>query len=177
MASQLRVDKILPVDGAPTGGGGGIVQIKQVYKIDEFTSESASFVDVTGMQVSITPKFNTSKILITANIGCAAEAWNYGACLLKVVYASDNTNYADIGLPTSGTKDCHMAQNLYANDNSNTQRNFTHVNWCYLHSPATTNQIGYKLQGRIENTGTWWVNRSAAEWNTPSSITLMEVSA
>ena len=29
MSSQLRVDKILPVDGAPTGGGGGIVQVKQ----------------------------------------------------------------------------------------------------------------------------------------------------
>ena len=27
MASQLRVDKILPVDGAPTGGGGGIIQV------------------------------------------------------------------------------------------------------------------------------------------------------
>ena len=29
MSSQLRVDKIVPVDGAPTGGGGGIIQIKQ----------------------------------------------------------------------------------------------------------------------------------------------------
>ena len=29
MASQLRVDKIVPVDGAPTGGGGGIIQIVQ----------------------------------------------------------------------------------------------------------------------------------------------------
>ena len=27
MSSQLRVDKILPVDGAPTGGGGGIIQM------------------------------------------------------------------------------------------------------------------------------------------------------
>ena len=29
MASELRVDKIVPVDGVPTGGGGGIVQVKQ----------------------------------------------------------------------------------------------------------------------------------------------------
>ena len=27
MASQLRVDKIVPVDGVPTGGGGGIIQV------------------------------------------------------------------------------------------------------------------------------------------------------
>jgi len=29
MASKLRVDSILPVDGAPTGGGGGIIQVVQ----------------------------------------------------------------------------------------------------------------------------------------------------
>ena len=29
MASKLRVDSILPVDGAPSGGGGGIIQVKQ----------------------------------------------------------------------------------------------------------------------------------------------------
>ena len=29
MASELRVDKIIPVNGIPTGGGGGIIQIKQ----------------------------------------------------------------------------------------------------------------------------------------------------
>ena len=27
MTSQLRVDKIVPVDGAPSGGGGGIIQV------------------------------------------------------------------------------------------------------------------------------------------------------
>ena len=32
MTSQLRVDKIVPVDGAPTSGGGGIVQVKQTLK-------------------------------------------------------------------------------------------------------------------------------------------------
>ena len=32
MASKLRVDSILPVDGAPTGGGGGIIQVVQVIK-------------------------------------------------------------------------------------------------------------------------------------------------
>ena len=29
MASELRVDKIVPTDGVPTGGGGGIIQGKQ----------------------------------------------------------------------------------------------------------------------------------------------------
>ena len=177
MASKLRVNSILPVDGAPTGGGGGIVQVKQVYKNDEFTSESATFVDVTGMQVSITPKFNTSKILVRADVHCASEAWNYGPCILKVVYAPDNSTYGDIAMPATGTHVGHMLQQLYSNNNSNTEQNASSVNWQYLHSPATTSQIGYKLQGRIQLAGSWWVNRSAAGHYAVSSITLMEVSA
>ena len=65
MASQLRVDKILPVDGAPTCGGGGIIQIQQTVKTDAFTtSTTGSVQDVTGANVSITPKFATSKIFV-----------------------------------------------------------------------------------------------------------------
>ena len=29
MASELRVDKIIPYDGVPSGGGGGIIQVVQ----------------------------------------------------------------------------------------------------------------------------------------------------
>ena len=34
MASELRVDKIIPTTGAPTNGGGGIVQVVFVEKSD-----------------------------------------------------------------------------------------------------------------------------------------------
>ena len=64
MASQLRVDKIVPVDGAPSGGGGGIVQCVSTTKTDTFTTASTSFTDVTGLSATITPKFSTSKIFV-----------------------------------------------------------------------------------------------------------------
>ena len=67
MASQLRVDKIVPVDGAPTGGGGGIIQIVQATLDTKTSTTSTSYTD-TGLSVSITPKFSTSKILIRYNI-------------------------------------------------------------------------------------------------------------
>ena len=68
MASQLRVDKILPVDGAPTDGGGGIVQV--VYAEDNNAESLGAFTNngadspVNIMSASITPKFSTSKILV-----------------------------------------------------------------------------------------------------------------
>ena len=30
MSSELRVDKIVPVDGVPTGGGGGVIQVVSI---------------------------------------------------------------------------------------------------------------------------------------------------
>ena len=64
MASQLRVDKILPVAGAPTDGGGGIVQV--VYAEDNTAASLGNFTNtgadspVNIMSASITPKFSTS---------------------------------------------------------------------------------------------------------------------
>ena len=43
MSSQLRVDKILPVDGAPTGGGGGIIQVVQATLDTKTSTTSTSY--------------------------------------------------------------------------------------------------------------------------------------
>ena len=75
MASKLRVDSILPVDGAPTNGGGGIIQVKQTVKTDTFSTLNETFTDVTGLSVSITPKFNTSKIMVSYS-GCGGSNQN-----------------------------------------------------------------------------------------------------
>ena len=64
MSSELRVDKIIPTGGVPTGGGGGIIQVVSAYKGDNFSTSSTTFVDITGLSATITPKFSTSKILV-----------------------------------------------------------------------------------------------------------------
>ena len=78
MASELRVDKIIPTDGVPTGGGGGIIQIQQTIKTDSFDSNNQNLVDITGMNVSITPKFSTSKILVQVHLNFGGSANMYG---------------------------------------------------------------------------------------------------
>ena len=69
MSSELRVDKIIPVDGVPTSGGGGIVQtvFAENNTIQTFSFNSSSFSPQTVCSASITPKFNTSKILVSFN--------------------------------------------------------------------------------------------------------------
>ena len=77
MASELRVDKIVPVDGVGSdsgtepGGtasqltyGGGIIQMVQFCQgIGQVNSPNENQFD-TGLTCTITPKSNTSKILV-----------------------------------------------------------------------------------------------------------------
>ena len=74
MSSVLRVDKIVPVDGVPTGGGGGIIQIVHKDYRDFFSTTALIPLDDTipqnteGEEVftqSITPTRSDSKILMT----------------------------------------------------------------------------------------------------------------
>ena len=104
MSSQLRVDKILPVDGAPTGGGGGIIQVVQaVVSVVTFNTTSTSKVDITGMSVSITPKFNTSKILISSHLTYGSNNYNFYCDLLRdstVLGAPSSLSLIHISEPT-----------------------------------------------------------------------------
>ena len=77
MSSELRVDKIKPVDGIGTDTstvkyGGGIIQIKQLQLTNNdvggffLQSGSTSYTQTnTAFSLSITPKFNTSKIYVS----------------------------------------------------------------------------------------------------------------
>ena len=129
MSSQLRVDKILPVDGAPSGGGGGIIQVINTIKTDTFsTSANLNTKEtITGLTATITPKFNTSKILI------------------------QHTNTA------CGTRDASTHYELYINRNStrihtigtyiglSVSTDVCFPTMCYMDSPGTTSAVTYNM--------------------------------
>ena len=164
MASQLRVDKILPVDGAPTDGGGGIVQV--VYAEDNTAASLGNFTNtgadspVNIMSASITPKFSTSKILITSNPIMLLN--NAGGGTQKValkllrgstsIFEQEDFATYQVG---SGQAD-YLGMALYHQ---------------HLDSPGTTSAVTYKIQIRQHaGGGTTYVQAE-------SSMCLMEVSA
>ena len=70
MASELRVDKIVPTSGVPSNGGGGIVQLTYGNTSSQVDiSTTGSWQTVYTSIASITPRFNTSKILIDMRAG------------------------------------------------------------------------------------------------------------
>ena len=171
MASHLRVDKIEPVDGVPTGGGGGIVQVVQTVKNDVFTTSSVvssgGYVDITGLAVTITPQSASNKILVRA-------------CMYNGV-ASNNVNFfrllrgsTFINQP-SGTSSSGASYNAHA---------FSYYDATYqdstvielLDSPATTSATTYKIQmGVTGQTGTINAFAGTSNYYGISTITAMEV--
>ena len=171
MSSELRVDKIIPTSGVPTGGGGGIIQVVHEKRTTSFTTTSQTYVDF--MTATITPKFNTSKILISFGL--------YGGTNGDVnhPYASIFRDSTEIGSAT----DTGSRTGASAVFNNVTQQQIFGGNQ-HLDSPATTSAITYRIKVRTSNTQTAYFGRSARDNNavaydgrTSSFLTVMEVSA
>ena len=167
MSSELRVDKIIPTSGAPTGGGGGIIQVKHLTKTDSFSTQSTSLVDITGFTLSITPKFNTSKIMVIASGYISSQGNDHGVHLF--FYRT-----------RSGQSDVEIGRSYNQKNNVQSQTGGTFIIQM-LDSPATTSAVTY--MGRLKSDASQHNARIGAggnggETNIPDSvITLMEVSA
>ena len=166
MTSQLRVDKIVPVDGVPTNGGGGIVQVVSVIKTDLYTtSTTATFADITDLTLTITPKFSSSKIFAMANV-CHSISDNsdYAYRLLRGSTALGNSTVGSEGNRVGivcGTTNASRGEPLSIH---------------FLDSPNTTSATTYKIQANHQN-GTYRLNSRNGQWDGSSTFTLMEVSA
>ena len=170
MSSELRVDKIIPVDGVPTGGGGGIIQMKQtVVSVHSFTTTSTSKVDITGMTVSITPKFNTSKILISSHLTYGANNYNFYCDLLR--------GSTRLFIPSSGNNPCTISLCGV----TNTTYQMINSSFQFIDEPATISAVTYKLQIACQSGGEFYFNRAKRNASQDSvcssTITAMEVSA
>ena len=178
MASKLRVDSIVPVDGAPTGGGGGIIQIKSTTKTDAFNmpSNDTSFHTVTGLSVTITPKFSTSKIFIMYDMSWSAQN---GHCSCRLMRDSTPIKVGD----ASGNKTQVTGQIHYTSTN---QYDLEQVSGTHMDSPATTSAVTYSMQVGTPYSASYdvYVNYHSEDgadlsWSGrgASTISVMEVSA
>ena len=179
MSSELRVDKIVPVDGVPTGGGGGIIQVINTIKSDSFTTTSTSSVDITGFSATITPKFSTSKILVCVDIGVLSAS---GANGVYVVLLRGSTAIANT---TIGSGNLHNRSGFTSggggegNNGSDGERKMTTGGISFLDTPGAGTHT-YKVQISSSNSRyTAYFNRWGENTDNASvsTITLMEVSA
>ena len=173
MSSQLRVDKILPVDGAPTGGGGGIIQVVHSSATAEASQSNSGTTQTTltdtGLSATITPKFSTSKVLVLVHQTYQIDNGNNNVQFQINMLLRDGSNnvlHGGTGFNALRWKEQYAASNVY------------HLN--FLHSPNTTSAFTYKMTMNYyymaAGSGTLKAQRDD-QANTQSEMTLMEVSA
>lgn len=155
-----------------TASTGTVLQVVSVAKTDTFTTSSSSYVDVTGLSVSITPKFSTSKILVSYQLNGGTDPAVQGM-FMQLVRGSTPIFVGD----AAGSRPTATAAVTPGSQYGTCEAGGT-----YLDSPATTSSTTYKIQV-LSNGGTaGYVNRSVADRNTSlydprvsSSITVMEI--
>ena len=168
MASELRVDKIIPTGGVPATGWGGIVQVVHGTKSGEVTITTTTFQD-TGVTATITPKFNTSKILVKSVIyNSNANAVNFFRVLRGSTFIEQPS-----GTSSSGA---NWNAHAFAYYNADNWQDSTAIE--ILDSPATTSATTYKIQMAVtSNTGTINKFYNTSNYYGISTLTLYEVSA
>ena len=162
MTSRLLVDKI---EGKSTSGNiifpaGMILQVVSAESSgadgnDTFTS-STNFGDASH-SVTITPKFSTSKVLVSL-MGGRMTYGAVGAIHVRIMASINGGSYSQIiegvdALTQSSTYGLNMAVQT-------------------LHSPSTTGDVIYKTQFKSSNGNAQYYTSSAC----PVTLTAMEVS-
>ena len=162
--STLRVDSL---QGQTADGTNRyVVQTLSSTGLTQQVIITGSYEDINDLSVVITPKFNTSKILIMVHVYASYT----DAGMLRIMRDSTRIPNNDQG---SADNKNGFAMVRHAADNEGNMYSFTH-----LDSPSTTNAITYKVQAcREGGSGDMAINRrmSNTNYSLCSSITVQEI--
>jgi hypothetical protein len=162
-----------------SGSGQVPVQVIQTVKTDTFSASPGpgTWVDITGLSVSITPTSATNKILVFIDVAVGHSTQSTGASVVRLVRGSTPIYIGD----AAGSRAQGVSSFPYV---ASPEYSVFRYSGVYLDSPATTSSTIYKYQISGESTGyTVYVNRNAYDgtrWEDPrvaSSITVMEIAA
>jgi hypothetical protein len=164
--------------GVPAGSyiyqPGMILQVVSATKTDTFTTTSTALVDIPGLSVTLTPKSNLSKFLVTGSI-----CWGLDINTTWLAGFVIDRNGSSIGIADADGSRSRWSvgsQGVFAADNNV----WAPIN--FLDSPATSSAVTYKFRCATESPRTLWINRggegdgnAAITGRFTSVITVMEV--
>jgi len=170
-AAKLTADT-LPKAQLPTGS---VLQVISTTKTDTTSTTSSTFSDISGLSVSITPLFTSSKIYVTAFIvaGARGEFSHMGLKLMR------NSTAICVGTSATGSR-TNATAIIYDIDRNNTAS----ATIAFLDSPASTSATTYKMQFKSsDNASAVYLNRPYNDTDISyitycaSTITVMEIAA
>lgn len=139
---------------------GGVLQVVNTIKTNQFTTTSGTAVDVTGLSAAITPSSTSSKVLVIAWVVISTSGGGGDG------YARLMRDSTSIGNGDDGYFGQSAGQDYFAGHSKPIT---------YLDSPASTSSLTYKIQ--VWGANTSYVNGRGYDgsFRTSSGITLMEI--
>jgi hypothetical protein len=181
--SQLRVNNITDLSGTgPFYFPGHVVQVVSVAKTDTFTgSPGAVWMDVSGLSVTITPRFANSRFLVMADIKGAGTA-DVTVIRSKIVRGISGT-FTDIGVGDAASNRPRSLGQFYIANGGGGTVYLAQIGGNIIDQPNTLLPITYKAQVGADSTSVVIrVNITAADRDSAfndargySSITVMEI--
>jgi hypothetical protein len=154
-------------------GVGKVLQVVSTNKTDTFSTASTSFVDVTGLSVSITPSSASNKIMVFVNLYIGGPDSGSSQSMTRLMRTSTAICVGDsAGSRTQASSESGL----------NSVYHVEPVAINFLDSPSTTSATTYKVQMRVTG-NTHYVNRTSDDsdftYNSrvASTITVMEIAA
>lgn len=142
-----------------------VLQVVSTTKTDSFSTASTSYVDITGLSVTITPSSTSSQILVLTGVAMSGD--NSGRMAIQLKRGSTDiaisTGFAGTNQTSCSFDTIYMSQ---------------YVSIAHLDSPATTSATTYKFQAKVA-AGTGYINaqHGATTHGNVSTLTVMEISA
>ena len=160
--------------------GGKVLQVVSVTKTDTFSTTSTSYVDITGVSISITPSATTSKIMVMA------ETAGGGGTSDMTMHFRVTRNGTGVNVGDADGSRVRNTFSIYTTTASGIPgggwRPNINGNSTFLDSPATVSAVTYKLQMLVDS-GTGYVGRpgdnpdDSRVGRSPTNLTLWEISA
>ena len=164
--SELRTNRIVPRDGLVSGASGGVIQVVffSLATGSTVTVNGTSLVDV--LTATITPKFNTSKILVQVT---SAPKTN-----------GQSANF-QFGAQIQRNSTTIMYDNEYLQMNNGYAPNAFTGAYTVLDSPASSSSLTYKFRVKetVDGRELYFENSTdnTGNYYNKHTMTLMEVSA
>ena len=175
------------VDGDTLASGvSRILAVSEALKKDTFSTQSESFVDITGLSVTMTPASTSSKFLVTYNVCFSPRDQHYsgGIRCVKVV---GGTTTDDIYVGNASGNRIRCSNFAFSDNGAPSYDAMQTQSGSFLHSPNTTSAVTFKMQcclfGPYGYANDVFVNRTNTYQDTTyfgspvSAITVLELSS
>jgi hypothetical protein len=175
---QITVDakgRVTSMGTSALGSTGKIGQIiSTTVSTSGFTSTSSSFVDVTGLSVTITPTSSSSRIFVIYTV--------FGSCnnhsAIRLVRDSTPIN---VGVAAGNRVASSGASFGLGSGSGASGDDAVTISGNFLDSPSTTSSVTYKIQAASYVATIWYLNTSIGDgdntftYRGASTITVMEI--